>query len=188
MLNFTDHKVIFVGEPSVGKTSIIQQYSIHIFDPESEATIGASYVSKLIETSMGSVQVNIWDTAGQERYRSLIPMYSRNAVAAVLVIDVTNSASYESLEVWEGIVAAHCSPSCRTYVCANKVDLDPIIPLDQLEAACKAKGFPFFRTSAKDLKSVAAVFEQIGQDLIRKGGKPTGPPPPIKRTEKVGCC
>jgi small GTP-binding protein len=188
MLNFTDHKVIFVGEPSVGKTSIIQQYSIHVFDPESKATIGASYVSKVIETGQGSVQVNIWDTAGQERYRSLIPMYSRNAVAAVLVVDVTNRTSYETLDTWAGIIAANCAQTCGTYVCANKVDLEPMIPLDELEATCKAKGFHFFRTSAKDLKSVAAVFDQIGCDLIRMGGKAPGQAAPIKNTGKEKCC
>jgi small GTP-binding protein len=188
MLNFTDYKVIFVGEPSVGKTSIIQQYSAHVFDSKSEATVGASYVSKLIETSVGSVQVNIWDTAGQERYRSLIPMYSRNAVAAVLVVDLTNRASYDNLDLWARIISSNCAPSCRTYVCANKADLEAIVPVDELEAKCQAKGFPFFKTSATDLKSVTAVFDLIGQDLITKGGKPITPARPIAKPEKEKCC
>jgi small GTP-binding protein len=188
MFHSTDAKVIFVGEPSVGKTSIIQQYSVNLFDPESEATIGASYVSKLIETPTGSVQVNIWDTAGQERYRSLIPMYSRNAAAAVLVIDVTNPLSFEKMENWIGIVTANSAPGCAIYVCANKIDLEAVISLQQVEEFCQRRGFPFFRTSAKDLKSVSAVFERIGQDLIKAKTRPVVQVGPIASTEKKGCC
>jgi GTPase SAR1 family protein len=38
-----------VGEPSVGKTSLIQQYTLHTFDDEADATIGASFLSKNVE-------------------------------------------------------------------------------------------------------------------------------------------
>lgn len=37
------------------------------------------------------IKFEIWDTAGQERFRSLSPMYYRNAQAAVVVYDVTKS-------------------------------------------------------------------------------------------------
>lgn len=39
------------------------------------------------------IKFEIWDTAGQERFRSLSPMYYRNAQAAVVVYDVTKSVS-----------------------------------------------------------------------------------------------
>lgn len=37
------------------------------------------------------IKFEIWDTAGQERFRSLSPMYYRNAQAAVVVYDVTKA-------------------------------------------------------------------------------------------------
>ena len=39
------------------------------------------------------IKLQLWDTAGQERFRSLIPNYLREASAAVVVYDVTSSAS-----------------------------------------------------------------------------------------------
>jgi small GTP-binding protein len=177
-LGISDSKVILVGDPSVGKTSIIQQYHVRQFDEDGEATIGASFVSKLMDTSHGPIQVHIWDTAGQERYRGLIPMYSRNAVASLLVVDVSNAQSYDNIQMWLSIVQANCARDCQVYVVANKIDLPIAIPIEKLEEWAAAQSFPFFRTSAKDYKSVAAVFEAVAEhvgQLIKSKTEISGP-------------
>lgn len=37
-----------------------------------------------------TILFQIWDTAGQERFRSLVPMYLRDADIALLVYDITS--------------------------------------------------------------------------------------------------
>lgn len=62
------------------------------FDSFRESTIGAAFLTQTIsldETT--TVKFEIWDTAGQERYKSLAPMYYRNANCAVVVYDITQS-------------------------------------------------------------------------------------------------
>ncbi len=51
--------------------------------------------SILLILPLRSVKIHIWDTGGEERYRSMTPMYYRDADAAVLVYDVKNHHSYE---------------------------------------------------------------------------------------------
>ena len=189
----SDSKVILVGEPSVGKTSIIQQYNLQVFEQGAESTIGASFIAKMVETKEGTVQINIWDTAGQERYRSLIPLYSRNAIAGVIVVDVTNKVSFEKVENWLSILKSNCSPNCRVYIVANKCDLEITAPIAELEKWAKEHDFPFFRTSARDYASVSRVFERIGEDIAKSGTvkeDPPLPPPQLltRKADEKKCC
>jgi small GTP-binding protein len=187
----SDSKVIFLGDPSVGKTSIIQQYHTHHFTDDADATIGASFVSREIASAHGPVQVRIWDTAGQERYRGLIPMYSRNAMAALLVVDVTNQASYEHVGMWLSLVQTNCAACCQIYIVANKCDLECAIPIAKLEEWAKEHGYPLFRTSAKQYESVAVVFAAVA-DRLGSAAKvrvaQTMAAPRARTPEKTGCC
>ena len=169
MNNANESKVILVGDPSVGKTSLIQQYNRRIFESDSESTVGATFVNQVVKTEKGDITLHIWDTAGQERYRSLIPMYSRNAVAALLVLDITKIESYRSRELWINILKSNCLPHCRIYVAANKIDLEKVdlqVPLNDLKSWCESNGFDLFLTSAKDYQSIDAVFRKISIDII----------------------
>jgi Ras-related protein Rab-5C len=69
-----------------------------------ESTIGAAFLTQTISLDENTtVKFEIWDTAGQERYKSLAPMYYRNANCAVVVYDITQAVSMNLL------LAAQCS-------------------------------------------------------------------------------
>jgi hypothetical protein len=73
---------------------------------------------------------------------------------------------------------------------ANKTDLQPVVPLPDLEKWCIARKYPLFRTSAKDYLTVAPIFERVAEDLANSG-KPTNlaqPSFPENATENSGCC
>lgn len=42
----------------------------------------------------------IWDTAGQEKFRSMTPLYFRDANGVILVFDVTRPSTFASLRGW----------------------------------------------------------------------------------------
>ena len=64
------------------------------FDDYRESTIGAAFLTQTISLDESTtVKFEIWDTAGQERYKSLAPMYYRNANCAVVVYDITQAVN-----------------------------------------------------------------------------------------------
>ena len=87
-------KIVLMGESGVGKSSIALRMVSDTFNANTEATIGASFFSKNINTENECLHFKIWDTAGQEKYHCLVPMYYRGSDAALVVYDITDSSSY----------------------------------------------------------------------------------------------
>jgi len=73
--NVEKHKVVFLGEQSVGKTSLLTRFLHGSFDQYYQATIGADFVSKTMSLEDRKVKLQFWDTASQERFGSLMPSY-----------------------------------------------------------------------------------------------------------------
>lgn len=159
-------KVIIIGSTGVGKTSIINMFTTKKFTGETQSTIAATFVQMRILTEKGEVALNLWDTAGQERFKSLIPMYSRNSSASIIVVDLTNHDSLVAAENWYKLVKDNCPPSCKVYAVGNKIDIPPSFSQEEFFDWAKEKGIPYFLTSAKQFETVTPLFQKIGDDLV----------------------
>lgn len=74
------------------QSSLVLRFVKDQFDDYRESTIGAAFLTQTISLDENTtVKFEIWDTAGQERYKSLAPMYYRNANCAVVVYDITQA-------------------------------------------------------------------------------------------------
>lgn len=94
-------KILILGESSVGKSSLLTQYVDQKFMPSHMPTIGVEYKQKVIEfKDKELLKVQIWDTAGTERFRTITPVYYRNVDGVLLVFDITDSESFETINFW----------------------------------------------------------------------------------------
>jgi len=70
------------------------------------------------------IKLQIWDTAGEERFRSVTPMYYKNAAAVILVYDQSNYHSFEKLQSWLDDIEKHSTVDNRMLaIAASKCDL-----------------------------------------------------------------
>ena len=84
---------VFLGEPGVGKTSIINRLLGHEFDKDVPSTVGVS--SHLFpnikfindEDDNSEIEIQIWDTAGQEQFRSVSKIIVQRADIIIFVRD-----------------------------------------------------------------------------------------------------
>lgn len=88
------YKVVFLGDQSVGKTSIIHRFIYDAFEDNYQATIGIDFMSHKMYIEDKVVILNLWDTAGQERFKSLIPSYIKDSAVAIVIFDVTSRSSF----------------------------------------------------------------------------------------------
>lgn len=186
---FPEYKVVFVGDPSVGKSSIILRYTQGIFNFGSDPTIGTVNFTKTVTLKDKTVKLNIWDTAGQERYRSLIPMYSRNAAAAVIVFDLSEATSFESLESWINSTYSNTPDDTYIVIAANKADMDHTISIESIiEFVAKHDNIPYMLTSAQSGENITNLFENIAFHVSRTNKIQDDVIPLAKEKTQKSCC
>ena len=143
-------KIIFIGDISVGKTSIINVLTGYKFNDEYEASIGVDFFSKTIKYKGKTIKLQIWDSAGQEKFRSLIPNYIRGSSLVFIVYDITNRKSFENLQSWIDFV--NNIENSNIVILANKIDLENQrqVQTEEGQKFCTEKNYDFFEVSAKE--------------------------------------
>ncbi|CCC68847.1 hypothetical protein NCAS_0B07630 [Naumovozyma castellii] len=175
MLQF---KLVLLGDSSVGKSSIVHRFVKDSFDELRESTIGAAFLSQTIKIKAEEqeedvvIKFEIWDTAGQERYKSLAPMYYRNANAALVVYDLTQKDSLVKARSWvEELKNKVGDEDLVIFLVGNKLDLcegeEDLRAVDTSEAKAYAEeqNLLFTEVSAKTGQGVKEVFRSIGEKL-----------------------
>lgn len=118
-------KIIIIGDPSVGKTSLQTRIIEDIFKPTYSTTLGVDFSFKEIKVKGSKVKLQIWDTAGQEKYRSLITTYYRHTDGIIMVFDLSDENSFENLvESWIPHVTTYIVEDVpKILILGNKKDL-----------------------------------------------------------------
>ena len=173
--NQAKHKLVFLGDIYVGKTSIINRFMYDSFDTNYQATIGIDFLSKTLYLDDRTVRLQLWDTAGQERFRSLIPNYIRDSSVAVIVFDITNKQTFANCDKWVEDVKNERGNDVVIVFVGNKNDKAEERAVSTEEATTKAKSFDaiYIETSAKNGDNVKQLFKQIATTL--PGEKPQIP-------------
>ena len=143
-------KIIFTGDPGVGKTSIINSIMGQKFSEEYEPSIGVDFFSKTIRYKNRLIKLQIWDSAGQERFRSLIPNYIRGSSLIFLVFDISRKESFEHLNEWITFITN--IENGNIIIIGNKIDLQENreIKKEEAEKFCQENKYDYFEVSAKE--------------------------------------
>ncbi len=92
-------KIIIIGEPAVGKTSLVKKYVSGQFTEDYRSSIGTNIFTKKIvleENTIATLQ--LWDIAGQERWIKMRGSYYSGAKGVMIVGDLTRKNSFDQIE------------------------------------------------------------------------------------------
>ena len=166
--DFTSYKIVIAGDFGVGKTSLIQSAKGEKFSDKIEATIG--FESSILGAKVNGIQfkLDIWDIGG--KYLDMKKALFYKSSLAILVYDITNEDSFESVEVFRGYLNGISRENI--ILVGNKLDLndqrkvfkDKIDEKYGEDTAIKAK----IECSAKTGIQVKEVFEKAIEILYKK--------------------
>jgi small GTP-binding protein len=189
-------KLIVLGEAGVGKTSILNQWLHGNFSEDTQPTIaaGLSPIQLMIDGVVHTFHV--WDTAGTPQFRSVVPMYCRQAAIAVIVFDLTQRASFDTVPGWHSFVLETAQPVFL--LVGNKVDLANERSVDELAPAELADrlGFRYVELSAKSGEGMRAFGRAVmecarefeSKALLRSEQSQPRIVEKKKEEEDDGCC
>lgn len=161
-------KVVVLGAQGVGKTSLVVRYIGKMFSHHISPTIGASFFTCNINIGETRVKLQVWDTAGQERFRSMAPMYYRNANAALLVFDITQQSTFASIKSWVKELQRNVEEPLVLCVVGNKTDLEAQRKVTKEEAEQYASSIAasYFESSALNDTGIEDVFLCCASGMI----------------------
>jgi small GTP-binding protein len=161
-------RIIVIGDPGVGKSSIVKGLNSDKINKDYAPTIGIDFAINTRTICDKTIKTQIWDTAGQEYFRSIIRNYYNDVCAAILVYDITNLKSFEKISWWlkelDTFKNSRAMPNMM--LIGNKLDLNKkraVSYQDGYDFAIK-NNMMFFETSAWDHINIESFLDSL---LIR---------------------
>ncbi|XP_042560265.1 dexamethasone-induced Ras-related protein 1-like [Clupea harengus] len=175
-------RIVVLGAPKVGKTSILRRFLQDGFDEQYEPT-SEDFHRKLYNIRGETYQIDILDASGERSFPAKRRLSILTGNIFLLVFSLDDRNSFEEVRALRTEIVAAKTAQIKskerarvpTVVCANKADLSEnewAISRDEIREVC-GDDCAFFETSAKDNMNLEQVFEALAQ----RGGLPleTGP-------------
>lgn len=168
-------RLILIGDSTVGKSSLLQQFKEGVHYRDITLTVGVDFHAKLVYVDGQPIKLQLWDTAGQDRFRSIVRAYYRNAVGGLLCFDIASRESFANLSDWLKDAKKNAEPHSPVFVLVgNKADQEKYREVTQQEGMMFAQehDMEYIETSAKTGLNVEEAFIMLAHKiykLVREG-------------------
>ncbi len=169
-------KLAILGDPAVGKTSLIDKYITNSFKESYTPTLGVNIVSKdiRIDEINSKIRLLLWDIAGQDKYELTRQNFFQGCVGALLVYDITRYSTFEQITIkWLEDFKKFSRPDGVYILIGNKLDLKDSIKVSSEEGKSlsqKIDAAEFIETSAKYGENVEEAFKKLVLYILKKSG------------------
>ncbi|KAG8992844.1 GTP-binding protein [Tulasnella sp. JGI-2019a] len=115
-------KIVVVGDPGVGKSSVLARFLGHGWNPNILPTVGIMYETRGEKRGANYFTVHMWDCSGAQQYQDFRSVYHPGTNRLWIVYDIANRASFENVRSWHRNAQAAGSRATVILI-ANKRDL-----------------------------------------------------------------
>jgi small GTP-binding protein len=167
-------KVCLLGDPCVGKTSLIQRYVLNEFSDDYLPTIGTKVTKKSLSLEFEpkrpqsvNFSMLIFDILGQLKFQAMQRPYFQGTEGALIVGDLTREDTLQSLKDWHQRLNDVVGEVPVIYL-GNKKDLvEKEHPNKEvIQALAAQKDVTCLYTSAKTGDNVEKVFEILARKIM----------------------
>ena len=155
-------KVIVAGEKTVGKTSLVEQYTMGKFSGQYSHSLGLNVTTHIAMANSRPVKLELWDIAGEYFERT---EFYKGAAACMLVYDVTREKTLQQLAIWLNMCRSTI-PNSGILVVGNKNDLGYRFPKNWGDIFANYAGANHLNASARSGDNVDLIFNELARLAI----------------------
>ncbi len=159
-------KVIMIGEPNTGKTSIFKilnrEEPSKVYIPSNDAN------GNTLTDITSEAVVNLWDLPGREEHRWLWERYASGCDIILIVTDSTTPNLLATMESW-GSFKKHVSETTMVVGLANMQDRKDALDAGVVGNILGFKTYPIKSRSLADRDEILKVFKEICETYILQG-------------------
>ncbi len=159
-------KIIVIGDPSVGKTSLILRYTDNAFRQTYLPTIGTNLTEKGVTFGKMKAKLVLWDIAGQSKFNTFRKSFYNGARGIIVAFDLTSPETFRNVKAWyNDAISVIGKAPC--YILGNKLDLVErrAISDTDIQALAKELGCDVILTSALTGEHVDQAFTDIAKQI-----------------------
>jgi len=156
-------KVLFLGDPGVGKSSLVLRGITKKYNSLYKPTVGFDLLNHIVKINDKVIKLQIWDTCGQEEFSMCNQSLFKNVTIAIMVYSVIKKETFENIKKWVSRVKDLSKENSIFFLVGNKSDL--VSQREVTFSEGKTYGndnFKFFvETSSKSEYNVDILFKEI---------------------------
>jgi GTPase SAR1 family protein len=168
-VQYTNAKVLLVGDSGVGKTGLSNYLALGIKDEERNTSTDGAWAThwKLPHAANldgAEREIWLWDFAGQVDYRLVHQLFMDDTAVAALVFNPQDQNPFEGLGQWDHDLQKAARKSFAKLLVAGRVDRGGIVVSDEsMDRFIQERGFrsPLILTSAKTGEGCGGLREAI---------------------------
>ncbi|MHA1310379.1 MAG: Rab family GTPase [Candidatus Helarchaeota archaeon] len=162
-----NYKITVIGDPGVGKTTLLLRYVDHAFRELYIPTIGVQVSSKSVIIENKLTKLVFWDVAGQQMFGDLRKRFYIGSMGVVYVYDVTRKTTFENIiKWWDDFNSAYKSKI--GFLVGNKIDLTSKVPKSDAIQLANKLNLNYIETSAKNGINVDILFNELANGIYNK--------------------
>jgi small GTP-binding protein len=156
-VQYTNAKVLLVGDSGVGKTGLAQYLALGLKDEQRNSSTDGAWAThwtlpRYIQKDGVDREIWLWDFAGQVDYRLVHQLFMDEASAVVLVFNPQTENPFDGLGQWDRDLQKATRKPFTKLLAAGRTDRGGLIVSDaSIERFMEKRGFqpPLHLTSAK---------------------------------------
>nr|MDO8084371.1 Rab family GTPase [Candidatus Sigynarchaeum springense] len=156
------YKIIVIGDPAVGKTSLILRFTDNAFHQSYLPTIGTNLSDKVLNIGNENIELVFWDIAGQSKFNKARKNFYKGAHGIIIVFDLTNHETFKNVKAWhDDATSVLGSVPCQ--IIGNKIDMSEqrVVGDEEIGKLARELSCGVFLTSAFTGKAVDESFRDL---------------------------